>query len=304
MTNQDWKKKGLIIKPPKTSWGQSHCMLPTPIKLTEKKIRVFYGTRNKKNQSSIGYADLEIKEKIKILKNSRKKSLSLGKLGHFDDNGVLPSTIIKHKNYFYMYYIGWQPRQTTRYSLIAGLCVSKNGIEFKRYSESPILSNNNIEPISILTAPCVIKLKNKFYMWYVSGIKWKNKNYPLYDIKFATSKNGINWFQTKKTCLKLKRNERALARPFVIFKNNKFHMWYSYEKKVGSYKIGYAESSNGVNWKRLDSKININFKSNYEEQMREYPSLISIKNKLYMFYNGDQYGKDGILLAELKIKLT
>ena len=107
-------------------------------------------------------------------------------------------------------------------------------------------------------------------MWYVSGIKWKNKNYPLYDIKFATSKNGINWFQTKKTCLKLKRNERALARPFVIFKNNKFHMWYSYEKKVGSYKIGYAESSNGVNWKRLDSKININFKSNYEEQMREY----------------------------------
>ena len=75
-------------------------------------------------------------------------------------------------------------------------------------------------------------------------------------------------------------------------------------KKVGSYKIGYAESSNGVNWKRLDSKININFKSNYEEQMREYPSLISIKNKLYMFYNGDQYGKDGILLAELKIKLT
>ena len=32
----------------------------------------------------------------------------------------------------------------------------------------------------------------------------------------------INWFQTKKTCLKLKRNERALARPFVIFKNNKF----------------------------------------------------------------------------------
>ena len=60
-----------------------------------------------KNQSSIGCADLEIKEKIKILK-LEKKSLSLGKLGNFDDNGVLPSTIIKHKNYFYMYYIGWQ----------------------------------------------------------------------------------------------------------------------------------------------------------------------------------------------------
>ena len=124
--------------------------------------------------------------------------MSLGKLGHFDDNGVLPSTIIKHKNYFYMYYISSGTRQTTRYSLIAGLCVSKNGIEFKRYSESPILSNNNIEPISILTAPCVIKLKNKFYMWYVSGIKWKNKNYPLYDIKFATSKKWNKLVSNKK----------------------------------------------------------------------------------------------------------
>ena len=31
-------------------------------------------------------------------------------------------------------------------------------------------------------------------------------------------------------------------------------MWYSYEKKVGHYKIGYAESLNGKNWKRLDNK--------------------------------------------------
>ena len=48
MTKQDWKKKGLIIKPPKTSWGQSHCMLPTPIKLTEKKLEFFMELEIKK----------------------------------------------------------------------------------------------------------------------------------------------------------------------------------------------------------------------------------------------------------------
>ena len=77
-------------------------------------------------------------------------------------------------------------------------------------------------------------------------------------------------------------------------------MWYSYEKKIGTYKIGYAESFNGINWKRLDYKIKFNFKSKYEEKMREYPCLISNNKKLFILYNGDNYGKEGILLGKFK----
>lgn len=299
MTIQNWIKKGLIFTAPKTRWGLTHCMLPTPIKLDKNTIRVFYGTRNKKNISCITYQDLKIGAEIKLQKSKNVISLQHGKLGHFDDNGVLPSSIIKKGKFYYLFYIGWQPRSTTRYSLIAGLSISKNGKIFKRYSNIPILKNNKKEPISILTAPCVLKVKKNFYMWYVSGIKWKHKDYPLYDIKFAKSKNGIDWEQTCQSCLKLKNGERALARPYVLFQNNKFHMWYSYEKKVGSYKIGYASSKNGINWKRNDKKINLNFKSKFELNMREYSGVIKIKDKLLMFYNGDNYGKEGVLFAEL-----
>ena len=45
--------------------------------------------------------------------------------------------------------------------------------------------------------------------------------------------------------------------PLLYSKIKKFRMWYSYEKKVGQYKIGYAESLNGKDWKRFDNKINI-----------------------------------------------
>ena len=110
--------------------------------------------------------------------------------------------------------------------------------------------------------------------------------------------NGVEFYNS--LCLKLKKNERALARQFVLFEKNKFCMWYSYEKKVGSYKIGYAESKNGINWKRLDNNIKINTSSKYEINMREYPCIISVKNKKYILYNGDDYGKKGILLAELE----
>lgn len=296
-----WKTHGLLIKPLNNNWSKSHCMLPTLINLNNKTTRVFYATRNTKNQSVISYADIHFDKNDEILRVQQSKyiSLDIGELGNFDDNGVLPSSLIKIKKKYLMYYIGWQPRSTTRYSLKGGLAISSNCKNFKRVSKSPILFNNEKESIDILTAPFVIKEKRHYKMWYVSGIKWVSKNFPLYDIKSAISKNGINWVQTKETVLKLKKSERALARPNIFFENTKLKMFYSYEKKVGNYKIGYALNKGNNIWKREDKKVKFIDKSPFEKNMQEYPNILIRKKKTYLFYNGDNYGKDGILLASL-----
>ena len=137
-------------------------------------------------------------------------------------------------------------------------------------------------------------------MWYVSCNKWKNKDFPIYDIKFATSKNLMEWNQTGLTCISLKKGERAIARPFVIFENNLFKMWYCYEKALKGYKLGYAESLNGKEWKRKDKEIKFDYKSKGENKMQAYPQLVNIKKKVFMFYNGNNYGRDGIFCALLK----
>ena len=300
MKKQVWIPQGFLIKPAKKSWSKTHCMLPTPIKISKNKYRIFYASRNKNNQSCITFSEIEFNKKIKVTKNANSISLTRGRQGCFDDNGVLPSSIIKKKNYFYMYYIGWQPRVTTRYSLIAGLSYSKNGKKFKRFQNFPILNNNDKENISILTAPYVLKVKNNYMMWYVSGIKWVNSNTPTYDIKLSLSKDGKNWFQTKQSCIKLKKGERAVARPFVQYNNKKFKMWYSYESKVGSYRIGYAESLDGIKWTRKDKIINFNKKEKSATAMREYSVVLNFKDETFLLYNGDNYGKQGILHAKLE----
>ena len=78
--------------------------------------------------------------------------------------------LMQVKKLVYLYYIGWKPKSTTRYSLMTGLAISKNdGRSFKRYSRSPILKLTNKEPFAILTAPYVMRIKkNKWFMWYVS----------------------------------------------------------------------------------------------------------------------------------------
>jgi hypothetical protein len=297
-----FKSHGIIFKPNKnTSWSLSHCMLPTIVKLTHNKIRIFFGSRNKDNISSIGFVDFSYKnKKFKKIKFSKKPVFKAGLLGSFDDNGVLPSSIIKKDKLFYLFYIGWRPSVTTRYSLIAGLAKSKDLYSFSRVSKSPILTLSDKEPYQILTAPFILKKNNKYYMWYVSCNKWENKDLPFYDIKFATSKNLIDWSQTGISCIRLKKGERAVARPFVIYEKNLFKMWYCYERKTNGYKIGYAESNDGKKWKRKDNKIKFSNCFREENKMRAYPNLIKLDGDLLMFYNGNNYGEDGIFCANLE----
>ena len=75
-------------------------------------------------------------------------------------------------------------------------------------------------------------------------------------------------------------------------------MWFCYEKKVGKYKIGYAESKDAINWKRNDKKSFISTgKKEIDNKMIAYPHVIKHKNLKYMFYNGNDYGREGVCLA-------
>ena len=307
----NYVKKGILFtyKDLKLNYIKSHAMVPSPLKIKEGVYRIYFSSRNKKNQSLIFYFDLDIIDKIKIIKISKKPVLKPGLLGSFDDNGVTPCSFVRvNKKTVYMYYIGWKPRSTTRYSLMSGLAISNdNGITFKRYSRSPILHLSNREPYSILTGPYVLKIKNKWHMWYVSCEKWVTPDIPIYNIKYASSKNGKEWNQTGKICLETKKNERAVARPVVYHSGNKFSMIYSYEyrkgkiKQIPSYKIGYATSKNGLNWKRFDDYFKIYpSRTGWDSQMVAYGvTLSSKKNKIFL-YNGNNYGKYAIGYARLE----
>jgi hypothetical protein len=136
-------------------------------------------------------------------------------------------------------------------------------------------------------------------MWYVSGTEWVNPDLPRYNIKYAESKDGVIWDQTKIVCIKASdKEETALARPCVLRGKDGYRMWYSYKKGGLTYRIGYAESKNGINWRRMDEKSGIDISdSGWDSEMIEYAFVFEHKEKMYMFYNGNGYGTSGIGLA-------
>ncbi len=306
MENVVWEKKGIVIKPDKKkSFSKTHAMIPTPYRLGKGIYRIFFSGRNIKNQSHISSVTIDINKKLKILSRDNKPILSPGKLGTFDDNGVTPSCVIKlNNNKLALYYIGWNPGSTVRMHLFGGLAISKDeGKNFKRWSEAPIIERNSYNPY-LNTAPWVIKKKDKYLMYYVSGTEWINKNLPRYNIKLAYSNNGLDWSHKNEVCIDFKnRSENALARPFVFKDDDKWKMFFSAKGK--KYKLGYAESFDAINWERKDKIINFNRgNSTYDNEMMEYFCIIKENEKYFMLYNGNNYGKDGIALAVGKKKIS
>ena len=78
-------------------------------------------------------------------------------------------------------------------------------------------------------------------------------------------------------------------------------MWFTYRKKYSQYKIGYAESTDGINWNRLDDEVGITTSdAGWDADMICYPCVFRHGGNTYMLYNGNNFGGDGIGLAILE----
>jgi hypothetical protein len=78
-------------------------------------------------------------------------------------------------------------------------------------------------------------------------------------------------------------------------------MFYSSRTRSKGYRIGYAESVDGENWTRRDEEIGIDVSEDgWDSQMLAYACVVRHKEKVYMFYNGNNYGETGFGYAELE----
>ena len=76
-------------------------------------------------------------------------------------------------------------------------------------------------------------------------------------------------------------------------------MWYA--SRGDSYRIGYAESKDGLTWTRKDHESGIDVsESGWDSEMLAYPYVFAHEGDYYMLYNGNDYGKTGIGLAVLE----
>jgi len=300
-----WTKKGLIYSPSgENGFDVTHAHKPTPLIVDDETLRVYFGSRDKNNKTRTTYVDLDINDLNRIKYIHNEPILDLGKLGAFDDSGVNVSSVLRVKDRIYMYYIGCNPGTTVHMRNAIGLAISiDNGRTFSRLFDGAVLDRNNIEPYYTGAVDVIID-EGVWKIYYTSGSEWKlihGKPEIFYHIKYATSQEGINWDRKNILCIPPKNEYEATARPCVTMENGIYKMWYSRRDLINfrteskhSYRAGYAESSDGINWQRLDKNAGIDLSiEGWDSEMIAYPYVIKVKDRYVMFYNGNGFGKTG-----------
>jgi hypothetical protein len=297
-----WRKLGLVFRPDgAVPWRRSHASLPLPLHLGEGVYRVYFASRDGDNRSHVGWVVLDLAAPEQPLEVGAEPALGPGPLGHFDDHGVYPASIVRRDGRLLLYYAGWSPgaRPPLFYASI-GLAVSDDGgLTFERASREPVMSRSDHDPC-LVTSPCVLHENGRWRMWYVSGFAWREEEGALrsyYDVKYAQSDDGVAWRRDGRVCIGLRDGERNVGRPCVIRDGSGYRMWFASDRGDG-YRIGYAESADGLDWERADPGAGLEpGPEPWDSDAVAYPWAVEREGRRYLLYNGNRFGRDGFGLA-------
>jgi hypothetical protein len=301
-----WSKQGLIYVPDGSlPWAQKYAYPACPLLIDDDTLRIYLASCDHQMVGRAGYVDLDVNDPSRVRHVASEPVLDIGKPGTFDENGVVPTSVIRVGDQIYMYYCGYQLGYKVRYFQFQGLAISSDGgASFQRYSQVPVLDRSDGESHN-RTSAFVMHDDGIFRMWYVGGSEWittAEKALPSYNMRYLESADGRTWGRTGRVCIDFQNaSEHALGRPWVIRERGRYCMFYSVRSRGQGYRLGYAESTDGMRWERKDAEVGIDVSaSGWDSEMVAYSAIYRHKNRTYLFYNGNNCGETGFGYATLE----
>jgi hypothetical protein len=315
-----WIKHGKIFDPTEYSLPdgcEQFAQSPQAI-VFDDFVRIYFSTRavdvHGKFLSHIAFVDMR-KNLRDVIRVSDRTVIPLGGLGCFDEHGIFPMNVVRHGDLVYGYTCGWSRRVSVSVDTAIGLAISRdNGNTFERVGVGPVLAASLHEPC--LVGDGFVKvIGNVFHMWYIFGTRWRKYASDAapdrtYKIGHATSPDGINWEKEEARQIISDRlgSDESQALPTVVKIGSRYHMFFCYREsfdfrkaKGRGYRVGHAWSDDLSNWTRDDDDPLLEgTPGSWDGDMQCYPHVFECEDKVYLLYNGNEFGREGFGLAELQ----
>lgn len=234
-------------------------------------------------------------ESLKVLD---KALLDVGAGDDWESYGVSGGTVMKDGGVYRLWYSGHD-----KYKYRIGYAESEDGINWKRSDKNPVMDTGTEGSwdSSCAAYPSIIKDGGIYKMWYYGY----GKDMPP-SIGYATSKDGIYWERYPDAVLSPGNtgmwDSYFVGYPSVIKEGDKYLLWYAaIDNPYGPWKIGYAESKDGISWVRHDEPVlDVGQYGEWDESGISYPKVIKEGNKYTLWYGGIDGGslRIGIAVSE------
>lgn len=280
-------------------------------------VRIYFSTRKMdpadgKFLSHIAFVDMD-KSFRRVLRVSKGTVIELGRTGCFDEHGIFPMNVLRHKDRVFAYTCGWSRRVSVSVNTGIGFAVSDNGGQtFTKAGDGPILTSSLNEPF-LVGDPFVRVFDGVFHMWYIYGTHWKTYSAGeqperIYKIGHAVSPDGFSWTKDGRQLIDDSIVDECQALPTVAMLDGTVHMFFCYRhafdfrrNKNRAYRIGHAFSRDLLTWTRDDANAGIDVsEGGWDSDMLCYPHVFECDGGTYMLYNGNEFGRYGFGLARLQ----
>lgn len=317
-----WRKLGQIFNPldHQLASGCVEFAQSPQVLVFEDFVRVYFSTRqrdvsNGKFLSHMAYAEFS-KDFSRVLRVNTEPVIALGELGSFDEHGIFPMQVLPVGDEVWGYTCGWSRRVSVSVETAIGLAISHDGgRSFQRQGAGPVLGPSPQEPF-LVGDGFVRQVDGKFHMWYIFGTHWTRYaegEAPdrVYKIGHAISDDGRNWTKHEEGRRLIADRlgvDECQALPSVIRVGSRWLMVFCYRHAHGfrtdpsrGYRIGHAWSDDLQHWTRSDDEPLLSMDSgSWDSDMNCYPHLCEVDGRIYLLYNGNQFGRKGFGLAVLE----
>jgi predicted GH43/DUF377 family glycosyl hydrolase len=300
-----WRKLGRVYcAEGEYAWAKSHAYCPTAfLSLDGERIRVLCAFLDADHVGRCGWVDVAREDPTRVLGVSVSPVLEVGAPGTFDEHGVTPLSIVRvADDTLRLYYAGWQRGVGVRYTLFLGAAESGDeGASFRRLSEAPVLDRSDGELFTRSSA-LVVPMGEEWHMWYAGGSEWVGTGAeakPRYALRHLRSDDGVTWPCSGVVCLEPRSGELGFSRPCLRTRDDTMHMWYSLRTVERGYDLGYATSTDGIAWRRMDHAAGLERgpAGSWDADMVGLACLLELGSQTLLFYNGNGYGATGFGVA-------
>ena len=315
-----WTKLGKIFDPSQHALPNgcfTHAQSPQTV-VFDDFVRIYFSTRardaNGKFLSHIAYVDMD-KGLRQVLRVADHTVIPLGGLGCFDEHGIFPINPVRVGDEIHAYTCGWNRRVSVSVDTAIGLAISRDGGRtFERQGDGPVLAASLHEPC-LVGDGFVQVVDGVFHMWYIFGTGWKRYAQGAapdrtYKIGHATSSDGVHWTKEEARQIIADRlgADESQALPTVTCIDGRWHMFFCYRQSFDfrtnagrGYRIGHAWSDDLANWQRDDDAIPLAIEQgSWDADMQCYPHVFQCDGKVFLLYNGNEFGRHGFGAAVLE----
>ena len=297
-----WHKKGRIYCPSGEGFFKTHATRPIVQQIEDQSLRLFFASRDSDDRMLPTFIDVDANNPSKIIRIYDRPLIGLGNPGTFDDSGVTLGSTLARGEHRYFYYTGWKRRRVVSFELSIGMLRWDEGSQsLQRLHEGPLIGQDRQHPL-LTAGPFVVNEGGIFKMWYCSGTDWKfpaGNPEPTYTVFYAESEDGITWTPHAGPVIPYGFDGEVISAPWVVKTTQGYRMWYSRRGHTSSaeknFRIGYAESADGMSWTRRDDLAGITVsEEGWDSEMVCYAAICNFGDKTYMFYSGNGVGRGGI----------